>query len=153
LSSSDSEETGAGHWYGGGLRFSCTRCGNCCTGSGTVRVDNAEQEAIAAQLGIDTASLRRAYLHPLGNREFTLKEKENTDCIFFVRGEGCSIYSVRPRQCRTWPFWRSNLASRRHWLSAASSCPGMNQGTLHSPEEIEKSEAQDGTSGIVPELS
>ena len=150
MSPEDREESCAERWYEGGLRFACTRCGNCCTGSGTVRVDDAEQEAIAVHLGIGIATLRKGYLQPLGDGKSTLTEKENTDCIFFVRGEGCSIYEVRPRQCRTWPFWRGNLATRRHWSSAADSCPGMNQGTLHYAEEIERTAAHDGTSGIVP---
>ena len=37
------------------------------------------------------------------------------DCVFLKedpeRGrKTCSIYPVRPLQCRTWPFWPENLA-------------------------------------------
>ena len=28
-----------------------------------------------------------------------------------LRRKSCSIYGVRPLQCRTWPFWPENLAS------------------------------------------
>ncbi|MCH7752933.1 MAG: YkgJ family cysteine cluster protein, partial [Planctomycetes bacterium] len=38
-------------WYQDGLRFKCTGCGNCCTGSpGYVWVNQAEINALAAHL-------------------------------------------------------------------------------------------------------
>lgn len=139
-------------WFEGGLRFACTRCGNCCTGHGTVRVDEDEERNIAAHLGMATHDFRARYLHRIPDGSRTLIEKENTDCVFFERGAGCTVYPVRPRQCRTWPFWRGNVATRKHWSSAAEGCPGMNQGPLHEADAIEKTAAEDGTSGIVPVL-
>ncbi len=57
------------------------------------------------------------------------KRKGKYDCVFLVRDEagkaGCSIYSVRPAQCRTWPFWESNLGSAKDWKASAKGCPGM----------------------------
>ena len=38
----------------------------------------------------------------------------------------CSVYHVRPLQCRTWPFWPENLANERAWNQAAKKCHGMN---------------------------
>ena len=101
---------------------------------------------------IGLATFRKHYAYRLPDGAYSLSEKSNTDCVFFVRGQGCSIYEERPRQCRTWPFWRGNIASRRHWNAAAADCPGMNQGSHHAADEIEKTAARDGTSGIVPEL-
>lgn len=43
----------------------------------------------------------------------------------------CSVYSVRPLQCRTWPFWRENLTSRKVWDHSAQRCHGMNHGERH----------------------
>ncbi len=48
------------------------------------------------------------------------------------------IYSVRPNQCRTWPFWPSNLKNPGDWNKAAQKCPGINRGKLYSFEEIER---------------
>jgi Fe-S-cluster containining protein len=64
-----------------------------------------------------------------GTMRLSLKEKANFDCIFWQNG--CSIYEYRPLQCRSFPFWKSNLASSKSWKTAASSCPGINSGTLH----------------------
>ena len=63
------------------------------------------------------------------------------DCIFLKRDkEGkslCSIYPVRPTQCRTWPFWPENLKTPRHWARAAKNCPGMkNGGTFYPIEQV-----------------
>lgn len=63
------------------------------------------------------------------------------DCVFLRRdtqGKAmCSIYPVRPVQCRTWPFWPENLASRRAWDDAAEGCPGMRKdGQFYPVEKI-----------------
>jgi len=139
-------------WFEGGLRFACTRCGNCCTGAGTVRFDDAEEAQVAQHLELSLDAFRARYLRRLPDGEYSLIDKPSTDCIFLDREEGCTIYTVRPRQCRTWPFWRGNIATPAHWKSAAEGCPGMNQGPLHAQESIEKSAGSDGTSGIVPDL-
>ena len=43
----------------------------------------------------------------------------------------CSVYEVRPLQCRTWPFWPENLWSKKTWDHAAKRCHGMNAGHRH----------------------
>ena len=71
----------------------------------------------------------------------SLKERRTPqgqyDCIFLQEvklGGGnvkkvCSVYSVRPLQCRTWPFWDGNLASRSNWDAAGKRCHGINHGS------------------------
>ncbi|MFL5241182.1 MAG: YkgJ family cysteine cluster protein [Gemmataceae bacterium] len=123
-------------WYQDGLRFRCTRCGNCCTGEpGYVYVNEEEIAAIAALRGESTDQVTALYTKP-AYREKSLREKANGDCVFFERGQGCTIYAVRPRQCRTWPFWQSNLLSPEDWEHTKSVCPGSGQGELISAEEI-----------------
>jgi Fe-S-cluster containining protein len=39
-------------------------------------------------------------------------------------------------QCRTWPFWQEVVESQESWKEAASECPGINAGTLHSADDI-----------------
>jgi len=99
-------------WYQDGLRFRCTRCGNCCTGApGFVWVNEEEVAAIADYRGISRTETEAVYTRLEGRRR-SLKEKANGDCIFYDREVGCTIYPVRPRQCRTWPFWESNVVTR-----------------------------------------
>ncbi len=72
----------------------------------------------------------------VASRGRTLREKANGDCIFFDRGQGCTVYSVRPRQCRTWPFWESTVDSPESWEETRRGCPGAGSGELIPVEEI-----------------
>jgi len=123
-------------WYQDGLAFTCTRCGNCCTGEpGFVSVNEDEILAIAEfrdervdeVLGLYTRLFRRGR---------SLREKLNGDCVFYDSEQGCTIYPVRPRQCRTWPFWHSNLATPEAWERTKKTCPGAGHGELIPVEEI-----------------
>ena len=123
-------------WYQGGLRFRCTRCGNCCTGApGFVWVNEAEIAAISAYRGENVDLVRALYTRPVDG-ERTLRDKLNLDCIFYDREQGCTIYPVRPRQCQTWPLWDSNVRSPEAWERTCKVCPGAGQGDLISAEEI-----------------
>ena len=123
-------------WYENGLRFRCTRCGNCCTGPpGFVWVNEEELAAIAAFRGESKEQTKAIYTR-LDGRDRSLKEKANGDCVFYDRQAGCTIYPVRPRQCRTWPFWESNVVTQEAWQKTCEICPGAGQGELISEEEI-----------------
>lgn len=123
-------------WYEDGLRFQCTRCGHCCTGNpGFVWVDDEEIEALASHLGEQEERVRAFYTRLAGPSR-SLREKANGDCIFYDREKGCTVYPVRPRQCRTWPFWESNLATESAWERTCKVCPGSGKGELISVEEI-----------------
>jgi Fe-S-cluster containining protein len=140
--------SGSAPWYEDGLRFECTRCGNCCGGApGNVYVSEAEIDGIAERLGLDREAFVRRYTRRIRRQDgphVSLVEKRNHDCIFFERGTGCTIYEDRPKQCRTWPFWRANLASRDEWQATAEDCPGMGRGERWSRERIEAVAADDG---------
>ena len=123
-------------WYADGLRFTCTQCGNCCTGpSGYVWFHYDELKAMAKHLGMLPHEFLSRYARELDGR-WTLAEVEREhgyDCVFLQTDEQtgkrtCGIYPVRPQQCRTWPFWPDNLRSRRSWRSASQICPGMTAG-------------------------
>ncbi|MBN1808762.1 MAG: YkgJ family cysteine cluster protein [Planctomycetes bacterium] len=135
-SRSSRKPSGKAPWYKDGLRFSCKQCGACCSGKpGYVWVNDAEITGIAARLGLSREDFRDKYLK-LTYRGYSLTEKANYDCILLENGK-CLVYDIRPRQCRTWPFWPENLRSRGHWDEEARGCPGMNEG-MHFPlSEIE----------------
>jgi len=125
-------------WYHAGLRFTCSQCGDCCTGApGHVWVNNEEIAALAALVGTDLEQFEEQYVRRVGARK-SLKEFPSGDCVFFNNEtRGCSVYSARPRQCRTWPFWDSNLKTSEDWKHTCSVCPGSGQGQLHNLETIE----------------
>lgn len=123
-------------WYADGLRFSCTQCGDCCTGEpGYVWMNDEELQALAEFLGEPLEHVVGLYTQA-GSRGRTLREKGNGDCVFYDRSRGCTIYSIRPRQCRTWPFWESNIRTPEAWERTCDICPGSGQGDLIPAEEI-----------------
>lgn len=130
-------------WYLGGLQFSCTQCGNCCSGDpGYVWATREEIAAIAAFLGRQDGWLDKTQLRRVGVR-YSLTEKPDGDCIFLRRGPDgrttCGIYEVRPLQCRTWPFWDELLRTPDDWHRvAAKKCPGMNTGKHYDFVAIEE---------------
>ncbi|WP_432799268.1 YkgJ family cysteine cluster protein [Poriferisphaera sp. WC338] len=136
-------------WYSDGLRFSCTMCGNCCTGApGYVWFNDNEAHGMAAHLGMETEAFLKQYAHRKFGK-WSLNEQKNEhgeyDCVFLIELEGgkrgCKLYKSRPAQCKTWPFWPENLRSPRTWQQASRDCPGMaggaeGEGTFYPIEQI-----------------
>lgn len=123
------------YFFDGGVRFECTGCGACCTGApGTVFVNQADAPRIAKFLGMDLDAFLTKYAYPF-EKGHSLHEKPNGDCIFFESGR-CSIYPVRPTQCRTYPFWLETMRSEQAWEETCAACPGIGRGRLYSREEI-----------------
>jgi Fe-S-cluster containining protein len=125
-------------WYHEGLRFECIGCGRCCTGEpGYVYVTQPEIEVLAEAIGLEASEFREAYVRRVGHRA-SLLEMPNGDCVFFDnQSRRCRVYEARPRQCRTWPFWASNLETAVEWQRTCRVCPGAGRGPLVSVEQIE----------------
>ncbi len=131
-------------WFAEGLSFSCTQCGNCCSGSpGYVWFNAQEAQAMADFLKLDVATFLRRHAHTVDGR-WSLNERKqpdgNYDCVFLRRDDSgkalCSVYNVRPQQCRTWPFWPELLSSPTAWDRATRKCPGMNHGRFYPVEMV-----------------
>lgn len=117
-------------WYAEGLHFTCTQCGDCCTGApGYVWLTDDELVAIASHLGQAVAEVRDLYTRKAKGKR-TLREKSNGDCVFFDRKKGCTVYPVRPTQCRTWPFWKAT--SKRPKTGNAPAKPAPAPGRANS---------------------
>src|SRR5205823_4333839 len=136
--------------------FTCSQCGNCCTGGpGYVWVSDEEITRLADHLKLSREQTIDDYCRPVEDK-FSLKEvvrQGNYDCIFLrempvERRDGdsvvvhtkraCSIYPVRPLQCRTWPFWDGVLGGREIWELAGKRCHGIDRGKLWDRESIDK---------------
>ena len=118
-------------WYHKGLRFQCIGCGACCSGDpGNVWVNKAEIEAMAESLGMGVNLFEKHYVRLVGIRK-SLVEFPGGDCVLFDgQSRTCRVYDVRPRQCRSWPFWASNLRTPEAWEEVCLNCPGANHGPL-----------------------
>jgi len=129
-------------WYQEGLRFTCTQCGNCCSGpEGYVWVDTGEIETLSQTVGMPVEQLLKVHTRRVG-KQVSLRERSNGDCTFLdPHTRRCTVYEVRPKQCRTWPFWNSNLESPQAWASAQTTCPGMGSGQLYQLDQIQAAAA------------
>ncbi len=117
------------------MRFECQKCGNCCRGEpGYVWVNTKEIQAISGFMNLSAGKFGKKYLRKIGRRT-SLIERPNGDCIMYANG--CSIYAVRPKQCRTFPFWPLNLKSKDNWEALKEFCPGVDRGRLYTQDEIE----------------
>lgn len=126
-------------WYADGLRFTCAACGGCCTGPpGYVWVSREEISALAAAVGLGSeAEFEQVYVRNVGSNK-SLREYPNGDCVFLDgQTRRCAVYEARPRQCRTWPFWDSNIGTPQDWQRTCTACPGSGVGRLYSLPEIE----------------
>lgn len=130
-------------WYKDGLNFTCSQCGNCCTGApGLVWVDEDEIQEIADHLDKPVGEIRLFHTRLIRGRA-SLVEYQNGDCTFFdSEKRQCKVYPVRPIQCRTWPFWTSNIDSPETWKKTCDYCPGSGEGKFFSLEEIEEKARQ-----------
>ncbi|MGL4461439.1 MAG: YkgJ family cysteine cluster protein [Planctomycetia bacterium] len=124
-------------WFVDGLRFTCTQCGKCCMGfPGYVWVNAAETKALADRLGVDLYEFEERYTRTFGRRRTLIDKQPDDACIFWEKDQGCTVYEDRPRQCRTWPFWESNIETPEDWVNTCRTCPGSGKGKLHTVEEI-----------------
>ena len=81
---------------------------------------------MATHLGLEVREFTKRYLRN-GTKGRSLKEVQlaanNYACIFFdTVKKQCSVYEVRPLQCRTFPFWS---VFQRYPKEADAECPGV----------------------------
>ena len=106
----------------------CASCGGaCCTGeSGYIWAKYEEIKQMAAFLELSVEDFGKMYLRKVKHR-YSLTEKqigeEDYACVFFdTTQRRCTIYPVRPRQCRTFPFWE---AYKQNENEVRDECPGI----------------------------
>jgi len=138
-------------WYDKSISFACTACGKCCTSKNKVKVflNDREINQISNYLQISTDHFISYYTDLIYDnkntdnhfeevlRYITLKSKgydgkqpqQQNRCIFLSSSSEsinkCSIYEVRPTQCRTYPYWPQHMIGRAEWLSESLNCEGM----------------------------
>ena len=117
-----------------GIHFSCHQCGHCCTfPGGAIYATEDEFRAIADHLNISLDEFYLEYTESIGEL-ISIKSHPEGPCYFY--NNGCTIYSVRPTQCRTYPFWPEVINRERDWEKEGKTCQGIGQGRLWTKEEI-----------------
>jgi len=113
-------------WIDEGVKFKCTGCGACCTGSpGYVWLEDEDIERLQAHLNISKDELLKKYCRKLGDRYSLIEDDKTYDCTF-LKDNKCSLYGARPKQCRTYPFWSDVIKSKNSWDEEQIHCEGIN---------------------------
>jgi len=126
-------------FYTKGLKFECQKeCFACCGGGpGYVWIEEEEIPKLSALLGISDQEFLDNYTKKANGRLSLLDiASDNWNCIMLKNGR-CSIYENRPIQCRTYPFWHSNLHNQEYWDIEKEACPGIGKGKEYTMEQIE----------------
>lgn len=139
----------AAPWPHPGLRFECTMCGACCSGSeGYVLFTDDEARHIAGRLGVTVEQFLDRYTHDMGveiaGRRRSLNEvptEHGLDCVFLDRATSpgkalCSIHDLRPLQCRTFPFWPEHVRDESAWRRLGRDCEGVGRGAFIPVEQL-----------------
>ncbi len=99
---------------------------------------------------MDVEQFEKTYVRKVGIRK-TLVEYSNGDCVFFDnQARTCNVYEARPRQCRTWPFWDSNLKSESPGRKPAKFAPVVGKGSCIPSRRSNRSVQRD--SAVIPSV-
>lgn len=113
-------------WFKEGLRFKCTGCGKCCTGSpGYVYLSKPDLEKLAARFSLSLKEFTKKYTRLVDEQYALLDAPGSHDCIF-LKEKKCTVYEERPTQCRTFPWWIYHLRNPKEWEEAGKRCEGIN---------------------------
>ena len=116
--------------YSKNIHFKCQGSANCCVSRGSygfVYLSLNDLKKISKFFKLDKLNFIKKYCE-YTNGFLHLKEtKKNGDCIF-LKNKRCSVYSARPIQCRTWPFWEENMQAKKWNHALKNFCPGIGKG-------------------------
>ena len=123
-----------------GINFKCQGSSNCCVSRGSygdVYRSKKDLIKIAKYLNVSIKLFKKKYCE-FSDGYLHLKETNaNGDCQF-LENKKCSIYTARPIQCRTWPFWKENMNAKKWNKELIYFCPGIGKGNLISSSMIQK---------------
>lgn len=123
------------------IRFECTSCGRCCLGHPDehyIELAPGEAKAIRKRLDMDKKEFKRDYLVKLPGIGKGIRINQQGRCVLLDEQGRCSVYSTRPRQCMTYPFWPELMHSAEAWEAEAARCEGINRGGVIALTTIEK---------------
>jgi Fe-S-cluster containining protein len=113
-------------WFSEGLRFKCTGCGKCCTGSpGYVYLSQLDLDRLASHFSLSPEEFTEKYTYQVDSK-LSLIDQPGSDACIFLKDNKCTAYEARPTQCRTFPWWIYFLESKADWEKAGERCEGIN---------------------------
>jgi len=109
------------------LSAACATCPttkHCCHRVNTIVVTREEMDAIVR------STSRSDLFQPSENAELnTIRKERGKPCPFLSPHETCSIYEIRPKDCRAWPITHQSPPRLGHY-SVDSVCPAITKRAL-----------------------
>ena len=127
--------------YKNGIRFECQGSGNCCVSRdsyGFVYLSDRDLKRFSKYFKLSIKKFKEKYCQ-ITDGFIHLIEKQELDgnCIFLL-DKRCSVYTSRPSQCRTWPFWNENMDTKIWNRDISVNCPGVGKGKIIKARTINK---------------
>lgn len=94
------------------FNFGCVRCGACCRYRYDILLNPQDVFRISKHLGITTVEFWKTYCDTYIGESSKVPilrliwKGKDDHCVFFECGKGCSIHSVKPTVCATYPLGR-----------------------------------------------
>ena len=126
--------------YINGIYFKCQGSSNCCVSRGNygyVYLSINDLIRLSKYLNISVNNFKKNYCE-YSNGCLHLKEIYSNGNCQFLNNKKCSIYSARPTQCRTWPFWNENMNTKKWNKELINFCPGIGKGKIINFSIIQK---------------
>ena len=124
-----------------GIRFECQGTGNCCVSRnsyGFVYLSDVDIKRFSKFFKITQKKFKDKYCQITnGFIHLSEKSKLNGNCIF-LKNKKCTVYTSRPSQCRTLPFWKDNMNVKVWNQDISINCPGVGKGKIIKRKEIDK---------------
>ena len=123
-----------------GIRFECQGSSNCCVSRGSygyVYLSKKDIGELSKFFNLKSKDFINLYCDKIDGF-LCLKERNKDGKCQFLDNKQCSVYKARPIQCRTWPFWSTNMNSKTWNKEISKFCPGINKGKLFTKEDIKK---------------
>jgi Fe-S-cluster containining protein len=107
---------------------SCKICsGHCCRWGGYVWVTDGDLQAMAEVMKLPLEVFVKEYVKASYGRlslQDRLRDGEYHCSLFDPFNNICLVYPVRPKQCRTFPFWDQ---FRSNYQKLLEFCPGISE--------------------------
>jgi len=117
--------------YKEGIRFECQGSGKCCVSRdsyGFVYLSGNDLKRFSNYFKLSIKKFKEEYCQITDGFVHLIEKTElNGNCIF-LKDKKCTVYTCRPSQCRTWPFWNENMNAKVWNNKISINCPGIGKG-------------------------
>ena len=125
--------------YDNGIRFECQGSGKCCVSRnsyGFVYLSNIDIRRFSKYFKISIKKFKDEYCQITDGFIHLLEKTELDGSCIFLKNKKCSVYTSRPSQCRTWPFWNENMNAKVWNEDISLNCPGIGKGKIIEAKTI-----------------